>query len=315
MRFPFHKRLMRGVAPWPVMAALAVLIVVAYAQAAEQKPTAESGDTAIRATADAFVKAFNRGDAKAVASHWTANGSLTDEQGQTFKGRKAIEDQYAALFKQHPGARMEIAIQSVEILTDATAVEDGIAQVTAQHAGPAMAGRYTAVHVREGGQWLMATVREWSIPLASGFGRLERLAWLIGSWKTKGEGAAVHTTFRWIANKSFIQRDYEVRHDGVVSASGTQIIGFDPQAGQIRSWSFDSAGAHGTSLWSPAPQGWLIESTGTLADATPTSSRELLIRIAGEDDVFGWRSFDRKAGQTPLADLREVVLDRVAEKR
>jgi hypothetical protein len=62
--------------------------------------------------------------------------------------------------------------------------------VTAKQAGPATAGRYTAVHVRDGGQWLVATVRESSVPIASGFGWLEDLAWLIGSWKTKGEGAA-----------------------------------------------------------------------------------------------------------------------------
>jgi uncharacterized protein (TIGR02246 family) len=318
MRSPVSPYPSRARTRWPVLAIVAILILAPCAGAAEKSDSGadkKSPEAAIRAAADAFVQAFNRGDAKAVAAHWTANGSLTDEQGQTFKGRKVIEEQYAALFKQRPGARIEISVKSVEILSETTAVEDGIAQLIAKQAGPAMAGRYTAVHVRDGGQWLMASVRESSIPIASGFGRLEDLAWLIGSWKTKGDGAAVHTSFRWIANKSFIQRDHEVRHDGVVTDSGTQIIGFDPQAGQIRSWSFDSSGGHGTSLWSPSPEGWLIESMGTLTDGTPTSSRELLIRVAGENHVFGWRSFDRRAGQTPLADLREVVLDRVPEKR
>lgn len=315
MRCPVSSHPSRARTRWPVLAIVAILILAPCAGAADKSDSGKSPEAAIRATADAFVQAFNRGDAKALASHWTAHGSLTDEQGRTFKGRKAIEEQYAALFKQHPGARIEISVTSVEVLTDTTAVEDGIAQVTSKQAGPAVAGRYTAVHVLEGGKWLMATVRESSIPLASAFGRLEDLAWLIGNWKTKGEGVAVHNSFRWIANKSFIQRDHEVRHDGVVTDSGTQIIGFDPQAGTIRSWSFDSSGGHGTSLWSPSPDGWLIESTGTLADGTPTSSRELLIRIAGEDHLFGWRSFDRRAGQTALADLREVVLDRVPEKR
>lgn len=39
-----------------------------------------SPEAAIRAAADALVQAFNRGDAKALAARWTANGSLTDER-------------------------------------------------------------------------------------------------------------------------------------------------------------------------------------------------------------------------------------------
>ena len=56
-----------------------------------------------------------------------------------------------------------------------------------------------------------------------------------------------------------------------------------------------------------------IDSTGVTADGTPTSSKEILIRVPGEDNVLGWR-FDRKIGETPLPATREVVLDRVPEK-
>ena len=66
------------------------------------KPLAAENE--IRATAAAFVDAFNRGDAHAVADLWTADGTAADESGTIFKGRPAIEAQYAELFKQHPGA-------------------------------------------------------------------------------------------------------------------------------------------------------------------------------------------------------------------
>ena len=122
-------------------------------------------------------------------------------------------------------------------------------------------------------------------------------------------------SFRWIANKSFIERNYTVRQDGVQTASGVQIIGWDPQAGQIRSWSFDASGGYGSSLWTATPDGWRAESSGVLADGTPTSSQEVLIRVPGEDNVLGWRSFDRSAGDAALADTPEVVLDRIPEKR
>jgi uncharacterized protein (TIGR02246 family) len=300
---------------WQPAAVLMALTLAAGASGDERDSVRNPSEAAIRATADSFVQAFNRGDAKSVAALWTANGSVVDDRGQLFKGRKAIEDEYAAMFKAYPGAKMEVAVKSIEFPTPTMAVEDGTARVVVERAGPPVASRYTAVHVKDGGKWLMSSVRETSIPLSSGSSRLEELAWLIGSWKTKGEGAAVHTTFRWIAHKNFMQRDYTVRQSGVAMSSGTQIIGWDVQAGQIRSWSFDSSGGIGTSLWSASPEGWFIESTGMLSDGTPTSSRELLIRVAGENDVFGWRSFDRKAGRTILPDLREVVLDRVSDRR
>jgi hypothetical protein len=93
-------RLVSPAALCRLCATLAVLALAISAKAAEKKtPAAESDDTAIRATAEAFVKAFNRGDAKAVAGLWTEKGTMADERGEIFKGRKAIEAQYAALFK------------------------------------------------------------------------------------------------------------------------------------------------------------------------------------------------------------------------
>jgi uncharacterized protein (TIGR02246 family) len=315
MHRPALNRLLNRACRSPLALVPMVLSIAAGASGADKVAAFKSVEAAIHATADEFVKAFNRGDAKAVAALWTAEGTLADDRGEIFKGRKAIENEYAAFFKAYPGAKMEVAIHSINFTGAAMAVEDGEARVIAQHAGPPMASRYTAVHFQEGGKWLMASVRETAIPVSSNAERLHELSWLIGSWKTKGEGPVVETTYRWIANRSFIQREYAVRQGGLAKSSGTQIIGYDAQAGRIRSWSFDSSGGHGTSLWSATPEGWRMESTGTLPDGTPTSSRELLIRVADENDVFGWRSFDRKVGQASLPDTREVVLDRVPEKR
>jgi uncharacterized protein (TIGR02246 family) len=306
--------------PWPVPAILVILIAAPSIGAAEKgkeekSKEAQSPDAAIRASADAFVKAFDRGDAKAVADLWTANGTMADDRGEIFKGRKAIADQYAAFFKAYPGAKMVIAIQSVDFPAASMAVEDGMAQVVTPQAGPPVASRYTAVHVQEGGKWLMASVRETTIPLSSNFGRLEDLGWLIGTWEAKRDATTVRATFRWIANKSFIERDFTVRQDGIQTASGVQIIGWDPQAGRVRSWSFDASGGYGSSLWTATPDGWHAESSGVLPDGTPTSSQETLIRVAGEDNVMGWRSFDRSAGDVALPDTAEVVLDRLPEKR
>lgn len=271
-------------------------------------------EAAIRATAAAFVKAFNAGNAKAVASLWTSDGTVADEEGSLLKGRKAIEEQYAALFKQHPTARMQVAINSIEFPTPTTAIEDGVAQVLTKDNAPPSASRYTAVHVHENGHWLMASVRETSMPVASNYAQLQELGWLVGSWEAKSDGATARSQIRWIANKSFVQRDFSVHRDGFLISSGTQIVGWDPRSRQVVSWTFDSSGGYGTGPWTSASNGWRIESAGVTADGVPTSSKDHLIRIPGEENVFGWRSVDRKLGEAKLPDTGEVVFDRVPPK-
>ena len=262
----------------------------------------------------AFVKAFDRGDAKAIAAQWLPEGIAAEADGTMYKGRAAIEQEYAKLFKQYPDARISVAVKSIEFPAPTVAVEDGVSQVTAQHAGPAQVARYTAVHVKVDGKWLVASVRETSVELPSNFAKIEDLGWLAGTWTAKRDGNTVRTTIRWIANNSFLEREYTVANDGIVTSSGRQIIGWDPKTAKVRSWSFDASGGYGTGVWTQTPEGWQIEQTGVLADGTPTSSRDTLVRVPGEDNVLGFRSSARTAGDTRLADVPEVVLDRVLVK-
>ena len=97
------------------------------------------------------------------------------------------------------------------------------------------------------------------------------------------------------------------------SRRGKQIIGWDPRSEQIVSWTFDSSGGHGMGAWNAMPEGWRIDSTGVTADGQPTSSKDHLIRVPGENNVFGWRSADRKLGDTKVPDVPEVVFDRVTQ--
>ena len=163
--------------------------------------------------------------------------------------------------------------------------------------------------------WQMATVREVNIAIQSNYPRLEQFDWLVGKWEAKSKEVTIRTECRWIANKSFLQRDYVVRQNGLTTSAGIQIIGWDPQAGQVRSWSFDSSGGYGTGAWTPTQQGWRIASAGVLADGTRTSSQDVLICVPGERNVLGWRSTDRKVGTMALPDTDEVVLERLAERR
>jgi uncharacterized protein (TIGR02246 family) len=318
-------------APWWAIAVLALLTggVVLYRtatadekqkveqqganaeSAASASEAAASQEPAIRATAAAFIAAFNEGDARGIATLWTPAGSLTDETGAVFKGREAIEKEYAASFKQNPGARLSLRIESITFPTPAVAIEDGVAQVVIFGGEAPAASRYSAVHVLHDGQWQMASVRESPLETPSNFGRIQELAFLVGDWKTTRDDTTVQMSFRWIAGRSFLQQAHTVTRDGIVTASGTQIIGWDPETGRFRSWSFDSTGGYGQSLWTELEDGWRLESRGILASGTLTSSRDFLIRAFGEDQVLGWRSIDRQVGSESLPNTDEVVLDRV----
>src|SRR5437868_356959 len=73
--------------------------------------TKEEG--ALLKRAEAFVAAFNKGDAQAMASFFTRDGDVVDTEGNHLKGRKAIEETYQKLFAKTKGARLFIRINSL----------------------------------------------------------------------------------------------------------------------------------------------------------------------------------------------------------
>src|SRR5258708_38405417 len=54
-------------------------------------------EAALLKCANKFVDAFHKGDAKALAAHWTPHGDSTDPPGKTLKGREAIEQAFSGL--------------------------------------------------------------------------------------------------------------------------------------------------------------------------------------------------------------------------
>ena len=163
----------------------------------------------------------------------------------------------------------------------------------------------------------MASVRESGIELPSNYGRLRQLQWLVGDWETKSEGAMVQTRIRWIAERSFLQRQYTVRtgrRDDFFrhcrSSAGTR------RPARCARGRSTPSGGHGTgALDADARKAGGSSPPGVLADGTPTSSQDFLIRVPDEDNVLGWRSVNRKAGDAQLPDTREVVLERLPEKQ
>ena len=259
-------------------------------------------------SADAFVEAFNKHDAKAVAALWTKDGQYIDDTGRRIEGREAIEKEYAGFFAAHPDAAVTIVVDSLRLAGDTTAIEDGRAVVQLGNVRPGAYGQYTAVHVKSDGKWLMSSVRDARVTTSPAADRLQDLGWLAGSWSVEEAGAKKDVTCRWIAGGNFLERAFSVKRGDHVIDSGKQIIGWNPQAQQIQSWTFAADGGHAVGVWNPLSDGWAIETSGMLADGTPTRAVNIFTRL--DNNACSWHSVQRSAGDVPLEDTEEVLLKR-----
>ncbi len=273
------------------------------------KSSSEESDLdAIRNSSREFEEAFNKADAKAVAALWKIDGDYIDETGQVFSGRDAIEKLYADFFANQSGHRMQVIIDSLRMLGDNVAIEDGRAMLDPAPTGPPATSKYTVVHVKVDGQWLMSTVRDVRIEATSGWQNISNLEWLIGTWVAEEHGVKIESVCRWVANKSFVERKYTVTQPDQTTTSGVQLIGFNPQQGHVQSWDFSPDGGHAEGVWSAHEGGWTAEMRGVTGTGVNTASINTLTRL--DDNAYVWQSVQRRVGDTELPDTDEVVMRR-----
>ncbi|MBN2580945.1 MAG: SgcJ/EcaC family oxidoreductase [Pirellulales bacterium] len=280
---------------------------LASLSAAEKKEPATPADQ-IRENARAFVAAFNRGDAQAVAAFWTEDGDYVDEQGRRIQGPAAIEKEYAAFFAAHPGVKLNLEIDAIRPVTESTAIEDGRSSLEPPPPKSPKDGRYTVVHVKRNGRWRMAGVRDVPHAPPANENELQDLDFLVGTWKAENHDVKVELTGRWIVEKNFIELSYTVVKEGHSIASAKQIIGWDPRTENVTSWTFSSEGGHAVGTWTPCKAGWIIEASGVTSDRTPTHAVNVL--TTGSKDTLTWKSQGRSKGGLLLPDLEEVVFHR-----
>ena len=279
------------------------------APAAERDKDREADREAIQKSAEDFARAFEQGDAKTAAAHWTVGGEYTSDDGVSVRGRDDIEKAFAELFKDKSRARLEVDIRSIRFPSRDSAVEEGFLRHTPD--GPGLPGstQYSTVHVREDGKWLIAYSREWG----TGQDRLGDLAFLIGKWEGGPKGQEVSASFEKDSTGPFILGKFTRKSEGKTATTGTMKIGLDPQRGQIRSWHSDGDGGHGQCLWLRDGNRWVLDAVGALGDGTETAAVNVLARLG--NDELTWRSIDRVVGGDPLPDTAPVKLTRIRDSK
>jgi len=276
---------------------------------AQQSKGNPKDEAAIAKNAEAFVEAFHKSDAKALAAFWTPDGDYTDETGKLLKGREAIEKAFKEFFAENKGLKLRINSDTLRFVTPDVAIEDGTTEVISPDGGPPSKTRYTIVHAKKDGQWLLASVRDAPFAPATNYEHLRQLEWAIGNWADdvdKGEVARV--SFEWADNQNFIVSTFATQVKNISIVGGTQWIGWDPLSKQIRSWTFDAHGGFGEGSWTKDGNKWIIKTNSVLQDGTKVAATNIVTVL--DADTITWQSRDRTVDGKAVSDVKEIKMKR-----
>ncbi len=273
------------------------------------EPIRREDEQAIRATAEAFLKAYNAQDARGLAALFAADAELVDESGDRTTGSKAIENEYAEFFDSTPHQSMELSLESFRLLGHEAATAEGQVRLTPEDGGPCSLRRYVALLEKQDGKWRFASVREEHDVTLAPRDRLQVLEWLVGDWMDEDDQAVVKVHTDWSADGNFLPRDFSVHVQGKPAMTVNERIGWDPLSRQIKSWVFDSAGGYGTGLWTQDGPRWVVQSTGVLPDGRVAGATHVIARV--NDHNYHWASLGRTVGGRVISQTEEYSMVRM----
>jgi uncharacterized protein (TIGR02246 family) len=283
--------------------ALALFALATAAIAQDKQPT-EAEKTA-KTQADAYAAAFNKGDAKQLAAMYAEDAQYTSDAGNTIIGRADVQKGLSQYFAKNKSAKLDLQIESARFLTPDVLVEKGFATVGDETT------RYVCNYVKKDGTWLISELVESKLPpLDAAALALEEISWMVGSWKDNSPGIEVATTVAWTKNKHFLRRSISVTREGENTIEATEIIGYDPIAGMLRSWVFDSEGGFGEGTWTHEGNKWLESFKSTGPDGSTTTSQHVITFF--DNDKYTWESINRQRDGEALPNLDKIEVVRAA---
>jgi len=286
---------------------LAALAAFSHAETATENSPEKN---AVMAIDRAFEAAYAKADTKAIADFFTEDAHYTSDDGRTFDGRTAIENNLRAAFAKHGGAKLAIAADSVRLLAPDVLLERGSSTVTAKD-GETNGALYTAVYVKKDGKWKISQLVETPQPDLTAHDHLSDLGWLVGDWEdaNKGDNLTVRSQYSWARGGNFLTRNVTVKHGADTTLEGWQIIGWDSIEGCIRSWTFDDEGGFSEGRWTREGDRWLQRETGVTADGNRTSADNTFSKL--NNDRFTWESNNRTLDGLPQPGISRIEINRV----
>ena len=295
---------------------LAVLgLVVSLGHARAQEP-ADAGPAdqqgGVEFALKRYIVVFNSHDADKLAALWTPEGVYVDKiTGERTEGREALAEDFRELFAAAPQVRLSGEVESIRVLGDDVAMVEGTTTTATPDADPVTTA-YSAVFVKRDGKWLLDAVHETAIPdPETPRQALAALAWMVGQWQGAGDAPRGGTAIRWAPRATFLIRAYRLGPGDEDVFEGSQIIGWDPRAGHIRSWTFNSDGSFGEGVWTRSGSEWVVRSTQTLADGRAATATQVIAQL--DDDTTTVHTIAKEIDGVPEPASEPVTMARVIE--
>lgn len=292
-----------------VLAAASVGAAIGFGTTGGQPPVAAPGADrqadrdAIKAMVAQFKEAFQKGDAAACAVFMTSEAEIIPDEGDTLKGRDAIQKAYAAHFAKSERSKISLKPEELRFPSRDTAIEEGEMTVTPSDGSPST-HKYHILYVREDGKWFISIIKEWPVETTD----LDDLDWLIGTWRAKTGDVEVTNTYEWMSNKSFIKASISVRGKDR-SFTAMQIIGVDPAGGDIRTWTFEQDGGLGEGTITHDGPRWVFENLCTMAGGATLECTNILIPV--DRDTITWQPTNLTINGDSIGNLAPTKLTRV----
>ncbi|MBV9999581.1 MAG: SgcJ/EcaC family oxidoreductase [Verrucomicrobia bacterium] len=259
-----------------------------------------------------YQQAYDRGDAKALASFYAEDVDYIDQDGAEVKGRGEMEKLFMENFRANPGAKITITVEELKSLTPDVQMNRGVATVTAAN-GTTESTRYAAVVVKKGDRWQICQLTQAAGPAPSAYSQLELLQWLIGNWENKDANQTIETKVAWAGDNNFLVRTFKLRGAEAGETDGWEIVGWDPDRQQVRSWIFDSNGGFGESSWAYDGGRWLIRASNVLPDGSRSTAENVLTKV--DDNKFTWESQNRTLDGESQPSVPKIIVNRTTSNR
>ena len=277
-----------------------------------QKSTVEAGSrdkerAGIRKTVDELVAAFAKGDAEAAAAVLTDEAELIPFAGESVIGRGSIQKAYESHFAKHPQIELKLTTASLRFLSRNAAVEEGTMQVTFGEGAP-RANHYSLLHLREDGKWLIGEIRE-SPADDEGLGEL---GWIIGDWTAKQGDTELNIKYDWFGDKAFLRGTFTIKFNER-TVTGMQLIGADPQTGELKIWVFEHDGGYAAGTCTRDGESWLFQTSGAFSTGEEWSARNVLLRVNNE--TFTWQPVLRTIGEERVEDAPPIKVVRAKSSK
>jgi uncharacterized protein (TIGR02246 family) len=258
----------------------------------------------------AYEAAYAKADVKALADFFTEDAEYTSDDGRTFSGRAAIQESIQAAFRANKGSKLAINLESVRVLSPDVLVEKGSTTVTAT-TGNTSSSQYTAIQVKKEGKWKISQLIETPTPVLTPREQLAELEWLVGRWAEadKTTNLDVDSQYSWARGGNFLTRNVTVKRSGEVTLEGWQIIGWDPLAERIRSWTFDGEGGYSEGQWTREGNRWLVRESGYTPDGDRTTAENTITKVAADRLTF--ESNSRTLDGEPQPGIGRIEINRV----